>query len=43
MLEIYKHYNGDGDMFSRLATAEQKQLFENEEWTLIDNLLQTSN
>ncbi len=39
-LEIYKNYGGDGDMFVRLGSEEEKRILEYEDWRLIEDFLQ---
>lgn len=39
-LRVFKRYKGDGDMFARSASSEERKLVSDREWELIDLLLQ---
>ncbi len=39
-LQIYISYKGDGDMFSRSRRAKERELISDDDWTLIDLLVQ---
>lgn len=39
-IKIYRKYHGDIDGFSRGGRKYEKDLFENGDWSLIDNVLQ---
>jgi hypothetical protein len=39
-LEIFKHFNGDSDGFSRVGSVEQMQAIDDDDWLIIENLLQ---
>ena len=39
-LEIYKKYDGDGDMFVRCMTKSERDLIDNGDFGLIDDLTQ---
>jgi hypothetical protein len=39
-LKIYDKYHGDGDMWSRLVTDEEKTILKYPDWRLIEDLVQ---
>ena len=39
-IEIFKKYGGDIDGFSRFGKKREKDIFSDEEWSVIDNVLQ---
>jgi hypothetical protein len=39
-LIIFKHFNGDSDGFSRIGTIEQMQAIDDDDWLMIESLLQ---
>jgi len=39
-LRIYERFNGDADEFSRWATPGERNLITDQEWNLIDELVQ---
>ncbi|MBS2214031.1 hypothetical protein KEM09_21665 [Carboxylicivirga mesophila] len=40
-LEVYHKYDGDSDGLSRIGLPSEKELFENNDWNLIDELYQS--
>jgi hypothetical protein len=42
-LLIYKSFNGDIDGFARLGTKLQKEILNEKEWYLIDDIIQNIN
>ena len=40
MLEIYKDCQGDIDMISRTGSKREKDLFSNNQWSIIDEAIQ---
>lgn len=41
-IEIYKKYNGDIDSFARIASAREKLDMNDEQWLLIERLIEDS-
>ena len=39
-IKIFKKYNGDIDGFSRFGKKKEKNIISDEEWNVIDNVLQ---
>jgi hypothetical protein len=39
-LQIYLSYKGDGDMFARSRRTKERELISDDEWSLIDTLIQ---
>jgi hypothetical protein len=38
--QIFEQYSGDSDGFARLASKTEKELFDSEDWVLIDSFIQ---
>jgi len=39
-ISIYKKYAGDPDAWARMSTSEEKKLMSDDDWFLIDSLIQ---
>jgi len=39
-IKIFNKYDGDGDFFVRVGSESEKELFEDDSWSLIDDFLQ---
>lgn len=39
-LKIFERYKGDGDMFSRAGSSREREVVTDDDWQLIDLLLQ---
>ncbi len=39
-IQIYKNYSGDVDGWARIGSKEEKELMNDEDWFLIEDLLQ---
>ncbi len=39
-LKIFKKYNGDADGFTRAGKKSEKELMDNQDWSLIDSVIQ---
>jgi hypothetical protein len=39
-LKIYDKYHGDGDMWQRIGTSDEKTTIDYNDWKLIENMIQ---
>ncbi len=39
-IEVFSHYEGDGDAFIRLGTKREKEIMNYDSWKCIENLIQ---
>lgn len=39
-LKIYSHYKGDVDMWARIGRRKEKQIMTDDDWLIIDSILQ---